>query len=290
MEIFFQLLIASAITGSVYGLVALAISIVYNSTRIVNFGQGDLVMLAAMLGAVLLGTYHWPPIPAVLVIAASLALAGVVWDRLVYTPLRRRGAGPITTSLGTLGAGIAITGIVLVVFGPTQMFVPSLLPSGEVGIGEVKTTFQRAAVLPAFGLLLLGTYLFLNRTMFGLAVRVTGYDRDAASLMGVRVRSVVLFGFVFAGLISAATGLLVGPLLGVTFSIGLFYTVKGFMAAIVGGLHSPFAAAAGGMMFGFLEVFVAGYVSSLYGEPIVFALALVILMIRPTGLIRERVD
>lgn len=289
MAVFIQLLVASAITGSVYGLVALSISLVYNSTRIINFGQGDLVMLAAMLAAILLGAYNWPVIPALVAIFLSLIITGLVWDRLVYAPLQAKGAGPITTALGTLGAGIAISGIVLVVFGPNQMFVPSLFPPDQIKIGQLTTTWQRAAVLPTFGLLIIATYFFLNKTMFGLAIRVTGYNQDTAKLMGVRVRSVILFSFIFSGIISAITGLLVGPLLGVTFSNGLFYTVKGFIAAIVGGLDSPFAAAAGGMLIGLLEVLVAGYVSSLYGEPIVFALALLVLLIRPSGLIRERI-
>jgi branched-chain amino acid transport system permease protein len=288
LEIFFQVFLAGAITGSAYGLVALAISLIYNSTRVVNFGQGDQVMLAAMLAAVFLGALNLPAIPALVLIAVILALAGVIWDRLVYSPLLRRRAPPISIGLGTLGAGIAVSGLVLTIFGPNELFVPSLLPAEVIAVGPVATTWQRAIVLPIFALLILATYLFLNRTMFGLAVRATGYNREVAQLMGVRVRTVVLFSFVFSGLMSAVTGILIGPLLGATFSLGLFYTVKGFMAAIVGGIDSPFAAVAGGLLIGFLEVFVAGYVNSLYGEPIVFALALAVLLIRPSGLLREK--
>lgn len=287
---FITFLFSGLAAGCVYGLVGLSLTLIYNCTRIINFAQGDFVMLGTMLAVLFLATLGWPRLPAVLLTVCALGLAGAAMERLVYRPLVQRRAAPLTIMIGTMAFGIILAGAVLVGWGPNQMWVPGIFGSDPVQLGPLMTTPQQLAIIGLFGLLVLATWLFLHRTTYGVVVRATGYNPETASLMGVRVQRVIVFTFAFAGVYSALAGILVGPILGGSFNIGLFLSVKGFMAAILGGLASPFAAAAGGVLLGVVESLVAGYGNSLYAEPIVFVLMLLILLVKPSGLFMEARD
>ena len=130
-------------------------------------------------------------------------------------------------------------------------------------------------------------WLLLYRTRFGLAIRAVGVDPNISKLMGIRAERVIAFAFIFSAVIGGLAGILVGPFLGGHVTMGLVLTIKGFMAVILGGMGSPFAAAAGGIVIGLLEAVVAYYGSSFYAEPIIFGLILVTMMVRPAGLLGE---
>ncbi len=287
MEKLGYLLLAGITNGSVYGLIGLSLSIIYGSSRVINFAQGDFVMLGAMcaiLFAVMAAVPLGLAVPLVLVVVMLVALA---LDFGVYRPLVRRGAPPLTIMMGTLGAAIIIFGAALLIWGPDQQFVPTLFSLEPFKLGTLITNSQQLAIIALFGICLTVTWLILYRTRFGLSIRATGVNPRVALLMGIRSERIVQFSFLFSALVSAMSGILVGPILGGQIGMGLLLTVKGFMAAILGGLGSPFAAAAGGIAIGMMESLMAGYGTSLYAEPVIFMLILLVLFIRPYGLLGD---
>jgi branched-chain amino acid transport system permease protein len=287
LEKFSYLLLAGVTNGSVYGLVGLSLAIIYSASRVINFAQGEFVMLGAMgtFALVTAAALPWP-LALVGVVVVAIVVAVALYQG-VYRPLARRQAPPLTIMMGTLGAAIMINGAALLVWGPEEQFVPPILSLHPLSIGPLVTNSQQIAIIVAFVVFLIGTWLLLYHTRVGLSIRATGINPRVALLMGIRSERIVQFGFLFSALISSVTGVLVGPLLGGQISIGLLLTVKGFMAAILGGLGSPFASAAGGIAIGMAEALMAGYGTSLYAEPAIFAIILIGLFVRPYGLLGD---
>jgi branched-chain amino acid transport system permease protein len=287
MEKLGYLIIAGITNGSVYGLIGLSLSIIYGSSRVINFAQGDFVMLGAMNAILFVVAASLPwflAIPATLVVTMAVALA---LDYGVYRPMIARRAPPLTIMMGTLAAAIIIYGCALLAWGPDQQFVPALFSLDPLMLGIFITNAQQLAIVVCFAAFLVATWYLLYRTRFGLSIRATGVSPRVAVLMGIRSERIVQFSFLFSAFVSGVSGILVGPLLGGQIGMGLLLTVKGFMAAILGGLGSPFAAAAGGLAIGMMEALMAGYGTSLYAEPAIFLLILLVLFVRPYGLLGD---
>ncbi len=281
------LLLAGLTNGSVYGLVGLSISLIYGTNRVINFAQGEFVMLGAMSAILFMVTFTQPLAVALPAVILVVLVAALLLEMGVYRPLLKRGAQPLTIMIGTLAAAIIASGAALLVWGPQQLYVPNVLSLNALRLGPLTTNPQQLAIIVVFAVFLLATWYLLYRTSFGLCVRATGVNPKIALLMGIRSQNIVRFGFLFSAVVSGVVGVLIGPLLGAQVNMGVDLTVKGFMAAILGGLGSPFAAAAGGVLIALVEALVAGYGSSLYAEPIIFALILGILFFRPYGLLGD---
>jgi branched-chain amino acid transport system permease protein len=287
MDKFSILFFAGLTNGSVYGLIGLSLSLIYGANRVINFAQGEFVMLGTMTAVLFMGTYNLPVPIALALVMAVVLVAALALEFGIYRPLTKRGAPPLTIMIGTLAFAITVTGVALLIWGPNQFFVPAILPMSPFNLGPLTTNMQQLAIVLSFGVLLLVTWFILYRTSFGLAIRATGVNPRVAMLMGIRSDRVVRFAFLFSAAISGFAGVLIGPLLGGQISVGVALTVKGFMAAILGGLGGPFAAAAGGVAIGVAEALLAGYGNSLYAEPIIFIIILGVLFVRPYGLLGD---
>lgn len=287
MEKLGYLLLAGITNGSVYGLIGLSLSIIYGSSRVINFAQGDFVMLGAMCAILFAVTASLPWALTLPLALAAVLLVALGLDYGVYRPMVRRNAPPLTIMMGTLGAAIIIIGAALLIWGPDQQFVPAIFSLEPLKLGPLITNSQQMAIIAMFVFFLGLTWFILYRTRFGLSVRATGVNPRVALLMGIRSERIVQFSFLFSALVSGMSGILVGPILGGQIGMGLLLTVKGFMAAILGGLGSPFAAAAGGLAIGLMESLMAGYGTSLYAEPAIFLLILLVLLVRPYGLLGD---
>lgn len=286
MEKLTVLILSGLTNGSVYGLVGLSLSLIYVSSRVINFAQGEFVMLGAMSTVFFMLTLNLPaPISVVASIVLGVAVA-LLLERLVYAPLARR-ADSLTVMIGTFAAAVVIAGTALVAWGPNQLFVPNLFSLNPIRLGAITTTAQQCAIIGSFVLFIVLTWWVLFKTNFGLTIRAVGVNPSVARLMGIRAERIIRFGFLFSAAVSVVAGVLIGPLLGGQISMGVLLSVKGFMAAILGGLGSPFAAAAGGLLIGILEAMVGGYGNSLYAEPIIFGLILIVLLVKPYGLLGE---
>ncbi|KRW94082.1 branched-chain amino acid ABC transporter permease [Paracoccus sp. MKU1] len=287
MDKFSVLLFSGLTNGSVYGLVGLSLSLIYGANRVINFAQGEFVMIGTMSAILFMATYNLPlPVALVLTLGVVLAMA-LALEFAVYLPLRKRDAPPLTIMIGTMAFAITTMGVALLIWGPNQLSVPNILPMEPMTVGPLITNWQQLAIISSFVAFLGLTWFILYRTSFGLAIRATGVDPKVALLMGIRSDRIVRFAFLFSATVSGLAGVLIGPLLGGQISIGLALTVKGFMAAILGGLGSPFAAAAGGLAIGVAEAMIAGYGNSLYAEPIIFLIILMVLFVRPYGLLGD---
>ena len=267
----FGILILSGLTnGSVYALIGLLSAMTYGASRVINFAQGDFVMLGALSTVLFVTTLSLPMIigvPLVLIVCGAI---GFLVERFAYRPLIRRNSQPLTVMIGTLACASIMTGGALLIWGPNQLFVPNAFSLEGVTVAGITSTPQQLAIISTFAILMALIWYLLYRTKFGLAVRAVGIDPDVAKLMGIRAETIIAFSFVFSATVGGLTGSLVGPLLGGHVSMGIMLTIKGFMAVILGGMGSPFAAAAGGIAIGLLEATVAFYGNSFYAEPIIF--------------------
>lgn len=287
MEKLSIILLAGMTNGSVYGLIGLSLSIIYGASRVINFAQGEFVMLGAMSAILFMMTYSLPAPLALLAVIAVVLVIGFALERGIYRPLIKRGAPPLTIMIGTLAGAIIINGGALLIWGADQQFVPAVFSLEPMVLGPLTTNAQQLAIVLVFFGSLAAVWYLLYRTQFGLCIRATGVNHKVALLMGIRADRIVGFSFLFSAVVSGVSGILIGPLLGGQVAMGLLLTVKGFMAAILGGLGSPFAAAAGGIAIGLMEALMAGYGTSLYAEPAIFLVILVMLFIRPYGLLGD---
>ncbi|GLY07963.1 branched-chain amino acid ABC transporter permease [Actinoplanes sp. NBRC 101535] len=276
--------VAGLAAGTTYALVGVGIALVHQVTGIINFAQGEFVMLGALLYA--LGYEGGLPVSLAISLAVTgTVAAGVAMQVLIIAPARA--AGPDRLIMLTIGASILVQGLCLTAFGADQHFAPPF--SGESRVQFLTTSFSTqyvwCAVLTAGAVA--GLWLLLNRTSWGRMLRATAMDRDTARLMGVSPQAMSLLAFLLAAALAAAAGIVLAPLQPPDATIGVALGLKGFTAAVIGGLGSLFGAVVGGLVVGLVEAGVTGYLSSGYRDVIVFAVLLLTLMLRPHGLLRR---
>jgi branched-chain amino acid transport system permease protein len=276
-----QFIAAGLTAGSIYALVALGFAIVYNASRIINFAQGEFVMLGGMTAAALAAAGL--PLPLALLGAVlAAAVAGLLLDKLALA--RARGATVVTLIIVTIGASILLRGLAQLVFDKRIHALPPLSGDRPIAILGATVVPQALWVLGATLVVVLGLSVFFGRTRLGKAMLATAHNRLAAQLCGIEVRTVLAASFALAGALGALAGVLIAPIAFSAYDVGVMLGLKGFAAAILGGLGSFPGAIAGGLALGLLESFGAGFVSSAYKDAIAFALILAVLVLRPDGL------
>lgn len=275
--------------GSIYGLVALTFTSIYNASRVINFAQGEFVMLGALGAFFFMGILHLPVVLTFLLTIALVSIVGVAIQRIMVNPLMARGAPPFTLILGTLSTGLIISGAVGVGTEYAWLRIDPLMGSQPVHLFGVPAMPQNLLIIGATVLLVVAYWFFLKKTLAGMALQATGADRDMASLVGIRSSTMVGLAFVISAAMSAIAGILVAPIAHASATMGLPLVIKGFVACIFGGLGNPFAAVLGGLILGIIGAFLTGYYSSVYAEIVTFAILLLILIPRPEGLFGERV-
>ncbi len=277
-----QFLAGGLTAGAIYALVALGFSIIYNASRVLNFAQGEFVMIGGMSAVSLVGA--GAPMP--LAIVGAVAIAAVVGLLLEYLAVgRARNADVVTLIIITIGASIFLKGLAQLVWDKS---IHPLAPlSGDKPIALFGATIlpQSLWVLGVTVLIVIALSWFFNRTMYGKAMLATSYNRLAAQLVGIEVRRVLFASFGLAAALGAIAGVLVAPITFTSYDIGVMLGLKGFAAAILGGLGSFPGAIIGGLVLGLLENLGAGYVSSAYKDVIAFAIILAVLFFRPDGLL-----
>ena len=281
MDVFLQQLFAGLATGSVYALVAYGYGLIFATSRIVNFAQGHLVMLGAILGVTFLNLGL--PYPAmVLVTIAAVAAVGVILERAVTLPLRAS-RSPNTWIVATLAAAVLIENIVDLTFGTSAQDFPKAL-SGQARFGQVVIGYHNLLVIGvAIGMMVL-IELFLARTYAGKAIRATADNPVGARLSGVPVPRLVTLSFALAGAIAGLAGVLVGPITSAFVAVGLLLGLKGFIAAVIGGLGSFRGALVGGLLLGLTENVVEQQLPSGTAGAIFLGMLLLTLVLRPQGL------
>jgi branched-chain amino acid transport system permease protein len=267
--------------GSIYALVALGFSIIYNASRVINFAQGEFVMIGGM-SAVSLGAAG---APMALAIAGAVAIAAGVGLALEkFAIARARRASVVTLIIITIGASILLRGLAQLVWDKGLHPLPPLSGDKPIAIANATILPQSLWVLGVTVAIVAALSWFFRRTRFGKAMLATSHNRLAAQLVGIDVGLVLLASFGLAAALGAIAGVLIAPIAFTSYDTGVMLGLKGFAAAILGGLGSFPGAIAGGLTLGLVESFGAGFVSSAYKDVIAFAIMLGVLFLRPDGL------
>jgi branched-chain amino acid transport system permease protein len=278
---FLQFLFSGMTVGAPYALAALGFTLIYNASNVINFAQGEFIMLGGMLSVYF--TQAGLPLPLALVLGVLLpAVVGVLVEKLAIEPVR--GAETVTLIIITIGASLVIRGLVQICLGKGTHSLAAF--SGDVPIAILGATLlpQSLWVMGVTALVVLVLWYFFTRTLEGKAMLATSFNRLAAELVGINTSRVLFISFAMSAALGAIGGILVAPITMTSYDVGILLGLKGFVAAVVGGLGSGLGAVLGGLLVGILESMGAGYISSSYKDAIPFVLILLILFFRPRGL------
>ena len=278
---FLQFLFSGITVGATYALAALGFTLIYNASNVINFAQGEFIMLGGMLAV--LFAQAGLPMPVVLLLAIAIpAVVGVVMEKVAIEPIK--GAETVSLIIVTIGASLVIRGLIQVWLGKGTHSLPAF--SGDAPLQILGATLlpQSLWVLGVTAVVVAGLWYFFNRTLTGKAMLATSVNRTAAELVGINTNWVLFMSFAMAAGLGALGGILITPITMTSYDVGIMLGLKGFVAAVVGGLGNGLGAVLGGLLVGVLEAMGAGYISSNYKDAIPFVLILLILFFKPKGL------
>ena len=292
---FLQHLLNGVTIGSSYALIALGYTLVYGVLKLINFAHGEIYMIGAYLGFILISLI--PTLPpslqgnvvllllCVMLLAALLcALYGYYLERICYKPLRN--APRLSPLISALGASLFLQNFVMITMGARDKIFPQLLKSATITLGGVSFTWLQVAIIASSLLLMAGLSLFINHTKFGTAIRAVSSDPYMAGLLGINVDSVISLTFMAGSFLAACAGVMIGVYYGtINFTLGYLGGIKAFTAAVLGGIGSLPGAMLGGLAIGLIEAFWSGYFSIEYKDVATFGILVLVLVFRPTGLL-----
>ena len=285
MSEFLQFVFSGLTVGAVYALVALGFTLIYNASDVVNFAQGEFVMLGGMV--TVFASAAGVPLPVAALIAIGVAIAvGLLLYWLAIAPAR--GASAVSLIIITIGASIFLKGAAQVIFDKQFHKLPSFSSDVPIDVLGASVQPQSLWVLGGTAAVVLVLYVFLERTLVGKAVLATSASRLAARLVGINTATIMALAFGGSATIGAIAGILVTPMTLTSYDVGTTMALKGFAAAMLGGMGSPLGAVVGGLLLGLLETLGAGYISSTYKDGLAFVTILVVLLAMPRGLLGRR--
>lgn len=280
-----QFCFAGITMGATYGLVAVGFNIIFNATGAVNFAQGEFAMLGGMLGAALL-TWSGLPLPAVIVLTVlAVTTIGVLLERLAINPAR--GADILNLIIITIGASILLKGLVMVTLGKNAAGLPAFTGERPIWLLGAAILPQALWIVGVALAIMLALHLFFARTMVGKAMQAVAIDREAARLVGIDVGRMVMLSFALAAAVGAIAGIILTPMTLTIYDAGTMLGLKGFAAAVAGGLGNTFGGIAGGLLLGLLEALGGGLIASELKDVLAFVLLLFLLFFRPRGLLGQ---
>lgn len=281
MAEFLQFVFSGLTVGAIYALVAVGFTLIYNASDVINFAQGEFVMLGGMVTVFAAAAGVPLPLAALLAIVVAVAV-GLLLHKLAIEPAR--GASAVTLIIITIGASILLRGLAAVLFDKNFHSFPPFLGGGPWHVGGAALLPQSVVVLIGTGIIVVALWLFLERTLVGKAIIATAANRLAARLVGINISSMLALSFALSAAIGAIGGILVTPITLTNYDVGTLLALKGFAAAMLGGMGNPLGAVVGGLLVGLLEAFGAGYISSQYKDAIAFLVILAVLFAMPQGL------
>ncbi len=282
---FLQFLFSGVTVGAIYALVGLGFSIIFNSSRVINFAQGEFVMIGGMATVFLMG--GGLPMPLAILLAIVIATTvGIALERFAVEPAR--GASVVTLIIITIGASIFLRGAAQVIWDRNFHSMPPFTGDRPIEIAGATILPQGLWVLGCTLLIVLALRVFFRHTLTGKAMLAASYNPLAAQLAGIDTRRLLLISFALAAGLGATAGILITPIALTYANVGVMLGLKGFSAAIVGGLGNPMGAIAGGLVVGIAEAMTAGYLSSAYKDAVAFVIILAVLFFLPNGLFGRR--
>ncbi|MHB8667497.1 MAG: branched-chain amino acid ABC transporter permease [Burkholderiales bacterium] len=282
---FMQYLLTGLTVGAIYALVALGFSIIFNASHVINFAQGEFVMIGGMATASLV-VAGVPYALAIALAIAAAALIGLALEKFAIEPARD--ASVVTLIIITIGASMFLRGLAMVVWDKNLHALKPITGDKPIAIAGATILPQSLWVLGVTVAIVLALTWFFGRTLLGKAMLATSHNRLAAQLVGINVRMVLFLSFGLSAALGAIAGILIAPITTTSYDVGVMLGLKGFAAAILGGLGSGIGAVAGGLVLGIVETMSAGYLSSAYKDAIAFVIILVVLFFLPSGLFGNR--
>jgi len=280
-----QYIISGITLGSIYGMIALGFTLIHNATGIVNFAQGEFVTYGALIAITCSTTLGLPMPVAILVAVAAVTLLGALVERSTIRPAR--GSSVITLIIITIGVSILLRGIAMWIWGPDALPMRHFSGETPMQIGSAAILPQHVWIMGIVLLTMVALWLLGERTQVGKAMRACAMDREAAQLVGIPATRMVMLSFALSGLLGGLAGAIVAPLAMAQYNMGIMLGLKGFAAAILGGMGNPLGAVLGGMSLGILESLGAGLKSG-FKDAIAFGIMLAVLLARPTGILGKR--
>lgn len=280
-----QYFLSGLSTGAIYAIIGIGFAIIYNSTGIINFAQGEFVMLGGMMTFYVLTKFNVPLPVAILLAIAFTTAVGVIFERLAIRPLRK--PTPLSLVIITIGASILIRGLAMLGWDKDTHTLPMFSGNEPLTIAGATLLPQNLWIVGITLLIIIANRFFFYHTVSGKAMRACSHNRGAASLVGIDVKRMVFFSFAYSSAMGAVAGIIIAPLTMTSYDVGVMLGLKGFCAAIIGGMSSGIATVFGGFLLGVLESLGAGLISSGYKDAIAFIIILLILFIRPQGLFKK---
>jgi len=282
-----QMLTAGLAMGSIYALVALGFVLIFNAVGVVNFAQGEFVMVPAFVAVWLMEILKIRFALIYLVTVIFMGIFGIVFQRVAYYPLRNRTFLPVIIS--TIGVSIFLRNGAQVVFGAEPLLMRRPTSPNVLKIAGVFVDPQYIVIIVCTLALLAFQYFFFEKTSLGKKMRATAQDKEMARLLGIRVATMIAITFAYSSILGAAAGILIGPIFYVTKEMGGLLGLEAFCSSIVGGFGSVPGAVLGGIFLGIVEVFAAYYISSAYRDAFAFIMLILVLLFRPQGFFGEKI-
>ena len=289
MTHFIQTLISGLSLGSIYALIALGYTMVYGIAKMLNFAHGDIIMIGAYAGIIAVGQMNLPPLAAVLLSILICALLGVLIEFLAYKPLRQ--APPLSVLITAIGVSYFLQNLALILFGSQQKAYPTLAVMSHYTIGGVTVDGISILTLLVTAVIMVVLTFFINKTRLGKAMRAVSEDKAAASLMGISVNGTITLTFAIGSALAAVASIFYGmSYVYIKPTTGAMPGIKAFTAAVLGGIGSVPGAMLGGILLGLIEQLSKTYISTLWADAIVFGVLVVVLVVKPTGLLGKKMN
>ena len=289
MDKLIQTLISGLSLGSIYALIALGYTMVYGIAKMLNFAHGDIIMVGAYAVITAVFTMGLPPFIAILISIALCALLGIVIEFLAYRPLRQ--AQPLAVLITAIGVSYLLQNLALLIYGSEQKAFPTIVALPTVHIGGVYIDGITLATLVVTAVIMVALSLFINKTRMGKAMRALSEDKEAAELMGISVNRTITVTFAIGSALAGVAAIFYGA--AYTYirpTTGAMPGIKAFTAAVFGGIGSIPGAMLGGILLGVIEQLSKTYISTLWADAIVFGVLVVVLVVKPTGLLGKKIS
>ena len=289
MDKLIQTLISGLSLGSIYALIALGYTMVYGIAKMLNFAHGDIIMVGAYAVITAVFTMGLPPFIAILISIALCALLGIVIEFLAYRPLRQ--AQPLAVLITAIGVSYLLQNLALLIYGSEQKAFPTIVALPTVHIGGVYIDGITLATLVVTAVIMVALSLFINKTRMGKAMRAVSEDKEAAELMGISVNRTITVTFAIGSALAGVAAIFYGA--AYTYirpTTGAMPGIKAFTAAVFGGIGSIPGAMLGGILLGVIEQLSKTYISPLWADAIVFGVLVVVLVVKPTGLLGKKIS
>jgi len=283
MQEILQYLFSGITNGAIYAVIAIGFSMLYSSTELINFAHGEFVMLGALCMVTLVGTFHLPLILSIIIAVVCVACAGLVFERLAIRTVRH--PEPIVLIIITVGASIFLKGTAMIIWGKDAYSIPPFSSHPPLDIAGAKLLSQSLWIIATFLFTAVGLHLFYKKTLTGKAMEANAISKRAAWIVGIPSKLMVMMAFALSTAMGALAGVIIAPITMCSYDMGTMLGLKGFCAAMLGGLGSLWGALIGGFLLGILEAFGVGFVSSGLKDATAFLLLLLILFVRPGGII-----